>query len=121
MRPSVRGVRSRGVSSAAVLKSFREGQLVTVAAEGGTIDGIVVHVSSLVKVEVVASEPEHGPVLRIVHPKVLTTRSEPAPGDDALRRFMRRAAVQGRGGPRGAPGQGRRGHTRAAGHRTTGK
>jgi hypothetical protein len=104
-----------------VLKSFREGQLVTVAAEGGTLDGIVVHVSSVVKVEVAASKSEGGPVFRTVHPKALTARGEPGPGDEALRRFVRRAAVQARGGPRSGPGRGRRGHTRAAGHRTTGK
>jgi hypothetical protein len=104
-----------------MLKTFREGQLVTVEAQGAALDGIVVHVPSLVKVEVAASDPEHGPVFRTVHPKALTARSESQPGDELLRRFMRRAAVQGRGGPRSGPGGGRRGHTRAAGHRTTGK
>jgi hypothetical protein len=104
-----------------MLKTFHEGQLVTVAAEGGALDGIVVHVPSLVKVEVAASESEGSPVFRTVHPKALTARTESGPADEALRRFARRAAVQDRGGPRSGPGRGRRGHTRAAGHRTTGK
>jgi hypothetical protein len=104
-----------------MLKTFREGQLVTVDVQGAALDGIVVHVPSLVKVEVAASDPEQGPVFRTVHPKALTARSESQPGDELLRRFMRRAGVQGRGGPRSGPGRGRRGHTRAAGHRTTGK
>jgi hypothetical protein len=109
------------VSSKLMLKSFREGQLVTVAAEGGTLDGIVVHVSSLVKLEAAVAEPERGPVFVTVHPKSLTARTEAGPADEALHRFIRRTATPGRAGPRGQPGQGRRGHTRAAGHRTTGK
>jgi hypothetical protein len=104
-----------------MLKTFHEGQLVTLAGEDGAVDGIVVHVSSLVKVEVAASESEGGPVFRTVHPKMLTARSEPGPRDDAMRRFIRRAALAGRGGPRSGPGRARRGHARAAGHRTTGK
>jgi hypothetical protein len=104
-----------------MLKTFHEGQLVTVAAEDGAVDGIVVHVPSLVKVEVATAESEAGPVFRTVHPKVLTVRTESGPGDEALRRFTRRATVQGRSGPRSGPVRGRRGHTRAAGHRTTGK
>jgi hypothetical protein len=104
-----------------MLKTFREGQLVTVAAESGAFDGIVVQVSGLVRVDVAVSESERGLVFRTVHPKALTARSESGPGDEALRRFIRRAAVQGRAGPRSGPGRGRRGHTRAAGHRTTGK
>jgi hypothetical protein len=104
-----------------MLKTFHEGQLVTVEEQGGTLDGIVVHVPSLVKVEVAASEPERGPVFRTVHPKALMARSESRPDDELLLRFIRRATVQGRGGPRSGPGRGRRGHTRPAGHRTTGK
>ena len=35
-----------------MLKTFREGQLVSVATEDGGVDGVVAHVASLVKVEV---------------------------------------------------------------------
>ena len=104
-----------------MLKSFREGQLVTVAADGGAVDGIVVHVPSLVKVEAAVAESEGAPVFRTVHPKALTPRSEPGPADESLRRLIRRASSPGRGGPAGGSGQARRGHTRASGHRTTGK
>jgi hypothetical protein len=104
-----------------MLKSFREGQLVTVATEDGARDGIVVHVAGLVRVDAAVAEPEHGPVVLTLHPKAVTARTEPGEDDETLRRFIRRAATPGRGGPRGQPGRGARGHTRAAGHRTTGK
>jgi hypothetical protein len=104
-----------------MLKTFREGQLVTVAGEDGALDGVVVHVHSLVKVEVVVEDPERGPVFRDVHPKSLTPRNETGEADEALRRYIRRGAPQGRPGPRGGSGKGHRAHSRTAGHRTTGK
>jgi hypothetical protein len=104
-----------------MLKTFREGQLVSVAVEGGSLDGVVAHVASLVKVEVAVEQAGSGPVFRTVHPKVLTTRDEPGPSDDALRRLIHRAAVAGQSAPGGASMHGRRAHTRAAAHRPTGR
>ena len=104
------------------MKSFHEGQLVTVAAEGEELDGIVVHTPSLVKVEVVVSEDEGGAVFRTVHPKVLRARDAAGEHDEALRRVIRRTPAS-RAGSRGGPaaGRGQRGHSHVTGHRTTGK
>ena len=55
-----------------MLKTFREGQLVRVAAEGGGLDGVVAHVASLVKVDVAVEQAGSGPVFRTAHPKTLT-------------------------------------------------
>ena len=43
-----------------MLKTFREGQLITVASEGGVLDGVVAHVASLVKVDVAVDEAGTG-------------------------------------------------------------
>jgi hypothetical protein len=104
------------------MKSFREGQLVTVVGDGEEVDGIVVHVPSLVRVEVAVADAERGAVFRMVHPKTLSERTTGGEHDDALRRVIRRAPSGGFG-PRGASGggKGRRGHSHASGHRTTGK
>jgi hypothetical protein len=104
-----------------MMKSFHEGQLVTLVEEAEEVEGIVVHAPSLVKIEVVVPDSENGPRFRTVHPKVLRAREEAGEHDDALRRLMRRTASSGRGGPRGGPGAARRGHSQASGHRTTGK
>jgi hypothetical protein len=104
-----------------MLKTFREGQLVSVAAEGGDLDGVVAHVASLVKLEVAVDQPGSGPVFRTVHPKALTPRDEPGPTDDALRRLIHRAAAAGHSAPGGSSAHGRRAHTRAAAHRPTGR
>jgi hypothetical protein len=85
------------------MKSFHEGQLVTIVGEDEEIDGIVVHAPSLVKVEVAVPDSAHGTVFRTVH------------------RMIRRAGSGGRGGPRTGPGAARRGHSHPSGHRTTGK
>jgi hypothetical protein len=105
-----------------MLKTFREGQLVSVATDDGTVDGVVAHVTSLVKVEVAVDQGENGdPVFRTAHPKSLTPREEPGPSDDALRRLIHRAAAPGHSAAGGASGRGRQAHTRAAAHRTTGR
>jgi hypothetical protein len=103
--------------------SPREGQLVTVAEDGVTLDGIVFHAQSILKVVVAVSDPERGPLFRTVHSKALTERDGAGAHDEALRRLIRRTPSAGRGGPRGGQGagQGRRGHTRSPVHRTTGK
>jgi len=102
------------------MRSFHEGQLVTVLEDGDELEGIVVHAPSLVKIEVVVPDAERGPVFRTVHPKRLREREEAGEHDEVLRRLMRRTASAGRAGPRGGPGA-RRGHSQATGHRTTGK
>jgi len=103
-----------------MMKSFHEGQLVTLAGDEGELDCIVVHAPSLVKIEIAVPDAEAGPVFRTVHPKLLKARSEEGEGDEALRRLIRRSPGARRG-PRGGPGGSRRGHSHATGHRTTGK
>jgi hypothetical protein len=103
-----------------MLKTFREGQLVTLATEGGGVDAVVAHVASLVKVEVAVEEAD-GPVFRTVHPKSLTPRDEPGPADEGLRRVIHRAAAPGHSAAGGSSGHGRRAHTRGAAHRPTGR
>jgi hypothetical protein len=102
------------------MRSFHEGQLVTLVDENGAVEAIVVHAPSLVKVEVAVPDSGDGRVFRTVHAKLLRERSTPGDHDDELRRLIRRTAGAGRGGPRGL-GSGRRGHSHASGHRTTGK
>jgi hypothetical protein len=103
------------------MRSFHEGQLVTLVDEGEELEALVVHVPSLVKVEVAVPDTGHGRVFRLVHPKLLRERSEPGEHDEALRRLIRRTGSGGRGGPRSGAGSARRGHSHASGHRTTGK
>ena len=103
------------------MRSFHEGQLVTLVAQHEALDGIVVHAQSLVKIEVAVPDTGQGPVFRTVHPKLLRERSVPGEHDDALRRLIRRTASAGRGGPRTGAGSARRGHSHPSGHRTTGK
>ena len=102
------------------MRSFHEGQLVTLVGEHEALEGIVVHAPSLVKVEVAVPDTGHGRVFRTVHPKLLRERSAPGEHDDGLRRLIRRTASAGRG-PRTGPGSARRGHSHPSGHRTTGK
>jgi hypothetical protein len=105
------------------MRSFHEGQLVTLVGERQELDGIVVYAPSLVKIEVVVADAEGGPMFRLAHPKKLRDRITPGEHDDALRRLIRRTASAGRAGPRSGPGagHGRRGHSHASFHRTTGK
>src|SRR2546423_12159291 len=109
----------RGGEYARSMKSFHEGQLVTLVGEGKELEGIVFHASGLVKVEIALPDAERGAVFRSVHPKVLRQRELAGEHDDALRRLIRR----GRAGSRsGRPlGHGRSGHSHPTGHRTTGK
>lgn len=104
-----------------MLKTFREGQLVRVAAEDGSVDGVVAHVASLVKVEIAVEQAGSGPVFRTAHPKMLMPRAMPGPNDDALRSLIHRSAAAGRGAPGRGLAHGRRAHTRAAAHRPTGR
>jgi hypothetical protein len=105
------------------MRTFHEGQLVTLVGDDGALDGIVVHAPSLVRIEVAVRDAERGPVFRTVHPKALRERETDGEHDDALRRMIRRTPSAGRAGPRSGPGagRGRRGHSQATGHRTTGK
>jgi hypothetical protein len=99
------------------------GELVTVAGDGPKLDAIVFDTPSDSKVVVAVMDPARGPVFRTVQPKSLTERTEEGPHDRALQLLMRRTPLpvhgSARGGARG--GRGRPGHTRPAGHRTTGK
>ncbi len=104
-----------------MLKTFREGQLVSVATEGGDLDGVVAQITSLVKVQVAVEQPESGPMFLTAHPKALTPRDEPGPADDGLRSLIHRAAAAGHSAPGGSSVHGRRAHTRAAAHRPTGR
>ena len=104
-----------------MLKTFRDGQLVTVATEDGDLDGVVAHVISLVKVQVAVEQGDGGGVFRTEHPKALTPREEPGPADDALRDLIHRAAAAGHINPGGGSVRGRRAHTRPAAHRPTGR
>jgi hypothetical protein len=101
------------------MRTFREGQLVTLRWEGEDLDGIVFHAPSLVKVEVATPDADRGPVFRIVHPRLLRERDLPGEHDDVLRRLIRRSRAGSRSG--GLIGHGRSGHSRATVHRTTGK
>ncbi len=102
-----------------MLKTFQQGQLVSVADDGDTRDGIVAQVISLVKVEVAVLDAEGDAVFRMAHPKVLTPRDEEGPADEALRRVIHRGAAGGHAAPGGASGRGRRAHSRTASHRTS--
>jgi hypothetical protein len=102
------------------MRTFHVGQLITLVGESEALEGIVVHAPSLVKIEVAVPDEGHGALFRTVHPKLLRERSEEGEHDDELRRLIRRTASAGRG-PRSGPGSGRRGHSQATGHRTTGK
>jgi hypothetical protein len=101
------------------VRSFHEGQLVTLVEDGKDVEGIVVHAPSLVKIEIAVPDAERGPVFRSVHPKFLRQREIPGEHDDALRRLIRRGRADSRSGRR--LGSVRSGHSHATGHRTTGK
>jgi hypothetical protein len=105
------------------MEPTRAGQLVRIADGGQELDGIVFDTPSSSKVVVAVVDPVRGPVLRTVHPKSLSERTEEGPHDRALRLLLRRTPppVHGAapGGARGAGG--RPGHIRPAAHRSTGK
>jgi hypothetical protein len=102
------------------MKPLRAGQLVTVTDDGATFDGIVVQTPSLLKVVVAVRDPKADVVMRTFHRGALRERSRAGDDDAALRRAMGKAAAAGgHGGPTSA--QGRRGHTRAPAHRSTGR
>jgi hypothetical protein len=108
---------------AAQMEQTSAGELVTVAAGGPKLDGIVFDTPSRTKVVVAVVDRAKGPVFRTVHPDTLTERSEAGPQDQALRLLVRRTPAPVRGAGRGGTGgeSARAGHTRTAMHRTTGK
>jgi len=106
-------------SSLGSVKTFREGELVTVTRDDEVLDGIVSHVESMVKVVVAVPDEERGAILRTVHPRTLGERGEDGLDDNALRRVIQKSSA-GRGGRRGGQGP-RRGFGGTTGHRTTGK
>jgi hypothetical protein len=105
------------------MQSPSAGELVTVAADGPKLDGIVFDTPSTTKTVVAVVDRGRGPVFRTVHPRTLSERADEGGDDHALRLLIRRTPMPSRGGARGGAGsaQGRTGHTRAAMHRTTGK
>ena len=105
------------------MEATRPGDLVKVAGGGPELDGIVFDTPSRTKVIVAVLDPGRGPAFRTVHPDTLAERTEEGPGDRALWALVRRTSSPARGAARGGAGpvRGRRGHARAAMHRTTGK
>jgi hypothetical protein len=101
-----------------------DNELVKVTDGNRELDGIVFDAPSRTKVTVAVMDPARGPQLRTVHPDALTERTEAGPDDRALALLIRRTWRPSRGGsaPGGAAAtRGQDGHTRAAGHRTTGR
>jgi ribosomal protein S17 len=105
------------------MSALRHGDLVTVTETGPAQPGIVFDVPSNLKVVVALRDPKRGPVFRTVHPRTITVREEAAGDDPLLQRLIRRTPVpSGKRVGGGQSGQAARAaHTRAAGHRTTGK
>jgi hypothetical protein len=105
------------------MEPSRAGDLVTVAGDGSALDGIVFDTPSNSKVVVAVMDPRRGPVLRTVHPRAVSERSEAGPHDQALHLLLRRTPKPDRGKTHGAGrgGHGRAGYTRSATHRSTGR
>ena len=105
------------------MEAASTGELVNVAGDGPTLEGIVFEVPSRSKVVVAVVVPGRGPSFRTVHPKTLTERSGEGPNDQALRLLIRRTSPSARGRAQGGMGAGRgsSGHTRPPVHRTTGR
>ncbi|MBJ7332741.1 MAG: hypothetical protein JHC95_22795 [Solirubrobacteraceae bacterium] len=99
------------------------GTLVNVTTDGPVVDGIVFDRPSNNKVVVAVVDRARGPVFRTVKPETLTERTEAGDGDQALLLLIKRTAPAHRGAARAGSGvgQGRKGFTRAATHRSTGK
>jgi hypothetical protein len=105
------------------MEASSTGELVKVATGGPQLDGIVFDTPSRTKVVVAVVDPRRGPVLRTVHPRTLSERTEEGPDDRALQLLVRRTPppVRGAAGGGTASGRGNPGHSRTASHRTTGK
>jgi hypothetical protein len=105
------------------MEQIAAGDLVKVETPGPLIDGIVFDVPSASKVVVAVIDRKRGPVMRTVPRTALSERTEAGRDDRALQLLVRRTPPPVHGSARGAngPGQGRAGHARATGHRTTGK
>jgi hypothetical protein len=105
------------------MTSLREGELVTVAGQRSSRDGIIFHVPSKSKVIVAVPDRERGAVLRTVHPSTLSERTEEGSDDAALHALIRRTPPIGGSGPRasGPAGRPAAGHARSAAPRTSGK
>jgi hypothetical protein len=105
------------------MEASSNGELVKVDTGGPQLDGIVFDTPSRTKVVVAVVDRRRGPVLRTVHPRTLSERTEEGPDDRALQLLVRRTPppVRGAAGGGTASGRGNPGHTRTAMHRTTGK
>ena len=103
------------------MKPLREGQLVTVTDGDSKLDGIVFHVESFLKAEVVVPDGEGGGSFRVAHRKEIGERTAEGEHDEAIRKIIKRAHSDSRSGGRGGSSVGgSRGHTRGADHRSTG-
>ncbi len=105
------------------MESTSAGELVRVTGGAPELDGIVFDTPSRSKAVVAVVDPSRGPVLRTVHPKTLTERTEEGPDDRAMRLLIRRMPppVRGMASDGVAARRESPGHTRGATHRTTGK
>jgi hypothetical protein len=105
------------------MDSTHEGDIVTVAGSGPTVDGVVFDTPSRSKVVVAVMDPKRGPVFRTVHPDAVSERSDAGAHDRALRLLVRKTPPPARGGARGGRpgGQGPAGFTRSTAHRSTGR
>ena len=101
----------------------KPGDLVKVDVGGPPLDGIVFDVPSHTKIVVAVVDRQRGPSFRTVKADALAERAEEGAADPALRQLMRRTPLPSHGAARAGSGigQGRSGHSRATGHRTTGK
>ncbi|MET0816967.1 MAG: hypothetical protein ABWZ67_05405 [Solirubrobacteraceae bacterium] len=105
------------------MDDLRPGQLVTLSLGGPALDGIVFATPSQRKVVVAVVDPQRGPGFKTIDPATVTEREVAGAHDPALWGLIRRTPATSAGGPIQSKGsvQGRRGHTRSATHRTTGK
>jgi hypothetical protein len=114
---------SRASLAGSKLGRVEIGELVTVAAGGSALDGIVFDVPSRSKVVVAVVDPDRGPLFRTVGPGQLTEREKDGSDDRTLRLLIRRTPAPIPGAARGAAvgGQRRSGFSRGSAHRPTGR
>jgi hypothetical protein len=106
------------------MKSFRAGQLVTVAEDEGASPAIVFDTSHLPRVVVASLDDDEQAVLRTVALGRLRPRRDGDPADRRLREFISAASAEARAGAPGSGGnvlKGRPAHSGPRMHRPTGR